>query len=215
MADLPLSTTSYSILGYLAVRPWSAYELTKQMGRTFHHFWPRAESGIYREVKRLVEAGLATAELEQVGRRARTRYDITRRGRQRLEAWLAVPHSDGFLETEGLVRVLFADHGSKDSLRRTLTAMADDAHARGELMVQLLHQYAAGSGDFPQRAHINILIARFIVDFAVMVDEWAAWADVLVDTWPDVHERDPDEATLAAMRQAAEEGASRLARPPG
>ena len=37
-----LSTTSYSILGYLAIRPYTAYELTKQMGRTFHHFWPRA-----------------------------------------------------------------------------------------------------------------------------------------------------------------------------
>src|SRR3954452_11786482 len=104
-----LSTTSYSILGYLAIRPFTAYELTKQMGRTFHHFWPRAESGIYREVKRLVTAGLATAEDEQVGRRPRTRYDITEAGRQHLQEWLDEPRSNGFLEAEGLVRVLFSD----------------------------------------------------------------------------------------------------------
>lgn len=214
MADLALSTTSYSILGYLAVRPWSAYELAKQMGRTFHHFWPRAESGIYREVKRLVEGGLAAAEGEHVGRRARTRYDITPLGRQRLEAWLAEPRSDGFLEAEGLVRVLFADHGSKDSLQRTLTAMAEDAHTRGELMVQLLRLYATGKGDFPRRTHINLLIAQFIVDFAVMVDEWSIWASEQVETWPAVNERDPDGATLADVRKAAEEGARRLARVP-
>lgn len=214
MPDLPLSTTSYSILGYLAVRPWSAYELAKQMGRTFHHFWPRAESGIYREVKRLVEAGLATAATEQVGRRARTRYDITPLGRQRLEAWLAEPHSDGFLETEGLVRVLFANHGSKESLQQTLTVMADDARTRGELMVAFLRLYEAGAGDFPRRAHINLLIASFIIDFAVMVDDWSTWAAELVDSWPDVHERDADKATLTAIREVVERAAERLEREP-
>jgi DNA-binding PadR family transcriptional regulator len=212
VAALTLSTTSYSILGYLAVRPWSAYELTKQMGRTFHHFWPRAESGIYREVKRLVDAGLAAAESESTGRRIRTRYEITPLGQQRLGTWLAEPRSAGFLEAEGLVRVLFADHGTKETLQRTLTAMADDAHGRGELLVQLVRDYAAGKGDFPRRSHINLLIAQFIIDFAVMVEEWAAWASEEVDSWPDVHERDPDKATLVSLREAAEGGARRLAR---
>ena len=40
-------------------------------------------------MQRLVEAGLAAAEGSMVGRRARTRYDITPLGRQRLAAWLA------------------------------------------------------------------------------------------------------------------------------
>lgn len=212
--DPPLSTTSYSILGYLAVRPWTAYELTKQMGRTFHHFWPRAESGIYREVKRLVDAGLATAEVEQVGGRKRTRHDITPRGRELLAAWLAEPHSDGFLESEGLVRVLFADHGTKESLRQTIGVMAEDARERGELMIRLLRRYEIGEGDFPRRAHINLLIARFLVDFAVMVDEWSTWAAETVDAWPDVHEREPDDATVDAIRAYAEQVTRRLPPPP-
>lgn len=211
METTPLSTTSYSILGYLAVRPWSAYELTKQMGRTFHHFWPRAESGIYREVKRLVAAGLATAEDEQVGRRARTRYDITPLGRRRIMEWLAEPHSDGFLETEGLVRVLFSDHGSTASLQATLEAMADDARARGHHMIESLRLYEAGAGDFPRRSHINLLIGGFMLDFYVMVDQWAAWAAEIVDTWPDVQERDPDEATLTAFHDVIDDARRALA----
>ena len=199
--ELSLSTTSYSILGYLAVRPWSAYELTKQMGRTFHHFWPRAESGIYREVKRLVTAGLATAEDEKVGRRSRTRYEITAAGRHQLREWLDQPRSNGFLEAEGLVRVLFSDQASRETLQRTLTAMANDARARGQLMIELLERYQVGEGDFPRRTHINLLMAGFVIDFALMVDSWQTWATQLVDTWPDVQEREPDAITLAAMRE--------------
>jgi PadR family transcriptional regulator AphA len=201
VAEPNLSTTSYSILGYLAVRPWTGYELAKQMGRTFHHFWPRAESGIYREVKRLVEAGWASASDEQVGRRSRTRYEITPDGARRLGEWLARPHSDGFLETEGLVRVLFSDHGTKEDLQRTLAVMSEDARARGHAMYDLTRAYAAGGGDFPQRAHINLLIAGFLVGFAEMVDGWSRWASDVVETWPDVAEREPDTATLDELRR--------------
>src|SRR6266545_3467936 len=41
-----LSTTSYAVLGMLAVRPWSAYELTKQMRRSLAYCWPKAERGL-------------------------------------------------------------------------------------------------------------------------------------------------------------------------
>ena len=31
MSTPPLTTTSYVVLGLLAIRPWSSYELTQQM----------------------------------------------------------------------------------------------------------------------------------------------------------------------------------------
>ena len=195
------STTSFAILGYLAIRPWSGSELATQLGRTFHHFWPRAESGIYREMKRLVATGLADATEEHVGRRARTRYVITPAGRAALTAWLADPRSDGFLESEGLVRLLFADHGTKDELTALVATMVADAEARAEQTAGLLRDYLAGRGPFPRRSHINILIAKFLIDFGAMVQDWAAWSQAFVDTWPDVAERDPDTATLDRYRE--------------
>ena len=54
-----LTTTSYAILGLLAVRPWSTYELTRQMDRSLGRFWPRAESKLYEEPKKLAAQGLA------------------------------------------------------------------------------------------------------------------------------------------------------------
>src|SRR5688572_19509064 len=80
MPDPRLSPTSYAILGLLAIKPWSTYEITKQMRRALLHVWPRAESNLYKEPQRLVEAGLATAERRLVGRRERTEYAITSAG---------------------------------------------------------------------------------------------------------------------------------------
>ncbi len=54
----PLTSTSYAILGLLSLRPWTTYELAQQMQRALGQFWPRAESKLYEEPKKLVEHGL-------------------------------------------------------------------------------------------------------------------------------------------------------------
>jgi DNA-binding PadR family transcriptional regulator len=92
------------------------------------YFWPRAESRIYHEAKRLVEAGLATASEGYVGRRRRTTYSITDAGREELEAWLTSPAGKWFsLETEGLLRLFLADLGSKVDIVAALEGMRDEA----------------------------------------------------------------------------------------
>jgi DNA-binding PadR family transcriptional regulator len=86
--DKPKSTTSYALLGLLALRPWTTYELAKQAQRSLGWFWPRAERKLYDEPKRLVAAGLATATREMTGARPRTIYVATARGRKALRRWL-------------------------------------------------------------------------------------------------------------------------------
>ena len=66
-------------------------------------------------------------------------------------------------------------------------------------MAEFVASYVAGEGDFPRRSHINLLIAGFLIEFALMVDGWSTWASAIVETWPDVIERDPDPATLEAL----------------
>ena len=78
---------SFAILGLLAIRPWSTYELTKLLGRSVQYVMPRTEANRYQEPKRLVAAGLATAGDESVGQRPRTVYSITPAGRARGRGW--------------------------------------------------------------------------------------------------------------------------------
>ena len=79
-----LTTTTYAILGQLAWGEATTYELVKAMGRNLRFVWPRAESRIYAEAKRLVDAGLVSARKERTGRRPRTVYAITDEGRAAL-----------------------------------------------------------------------------------------------------------------------------------
>ena len=79
-----LTTTSYAILGLLAIQPWTTYELAVQMERTLNRIWPRARSRLYEEPKKLVQHGLATARKDKVGKRPRTIYTITPQGRTAL-----------------------------------------------------------------------------------------------------------------------------------
>ena len=77
-----LNTTSFAMLGMLAIRPWSTYELAKHMDHSLRRLWPRARSHLFNEPKKLVAHGLAVASEEMVGRRPRTIYTITPAGRR-------------------------------------------------------------------------------------------------------------------------------------
>src|SRR3954454_17849169 len=93
--SMGLSATSAALLGQLAWREQSTYELVKAMGGNVRFFWPRAESHVYREVKRLTAEGLATASRGATGRRPRTTYRITQEGRAALADWLGQPPGGG------------------------------------------------------------------------------------------------------------------------
>src|SRR4029450_9725881 len=97
-----LTTTSYAVLSILALRDHSTYDLTRQMRISLHYMWPRAESNVYAEPKRLVAAGLAKSREEWTGSRRRTIYSITQAGVTALADWLASPSSRRPYETTGL-----------------------------------------------------------------------------------------------------------------
>src|ERR687884_316592 len=112
------TTTSYALLGLLALRSWSAYELAGQMQRAIHLCWPRSERLAYAEPKRLVVMGLARQRSERVGQRRRTVYEITPAGRRALRAWLATTPAPPQLEFETMLRLIHGDHGTTDDLLR-------------------------------------------------------------------------------------------------
>lgn len=194
-----LTTTSFAILGMLAIQPWSTYALTRQMGRSLRHVWPRAESNVYAEPKRLVAAGLATATIEQTGKRERTVYAITPEGHAALRHWLEQGSSAPRFESEALLKVLFATEGTREDLRRNLQAVGDEARETLALCDVLAADYLHGTSPFQERAHLNVLIFRWIRDHAAMQAEWAAWALAQVATWPDAGAPDP-QATLDLFR---------------
>ena len=196
-----LTPTSYAVLGLLAVRPWSSYELTGQMSRALRWFWPRAESNLYQEPKKLVAHGLARATPDAVGRRPRTVYRITPGGRRALGRWLDQPGAGPVLEWEQLLKVFFAEHGTKAAALanlRAASAWGDDIEA---LSVALAREYLAG-GPFPDRMPQLILTGQFLTEFGDLVSRWAKWAEAVVETWPEeMTAMQPQLETLHAIAQ--------------
>jgi DNA-binding PadR family transcriptional regulator len=198
-ASRGLTTTSYAVLGLLAVRPWSTYELTQQMDRSLGRLWPRAQSKLYEEPKKLVAHGLARAREETVGRRRRTVYAITAKGRRALAAWIDEPGEGPVLEFEQLLKVSFAEHGTKAGALANIAAARAWAVERNQGNLEAGRAYRSGEGPFQHRAAQNMLAGRFLTDLYRMVAEWADWAEALVAEWPD----DPADAVLdqAAMEE--------------
>ncbi|MGZ4559270.1 MAG: PadR family transcriptional regulator [Mycobacteriaceae bacterium] len=210
MSTSSLTTTSYALLGLLAIRRWSSYELTQQMDRSLGRVWPRATSKLYEEPKKLVAHGLARSSTEQVGRRKRTLYSITEEGRQALATWLQYPGEGPVLEFEQLLKVFFAENGTRADALATLAAAQEWARARCEESWAVGRQYLDGHGPFPERLAELQLTSRFITDFYRLVGEWARWAADIVNIWPDdlrQARHDPAVATETVRRAAV--GANR------
>lgn len=200
-----LTTTSYAILSLLAVRSWSTYELAQQMSRSLGRIWPRAESKIYEEPKKLVEHGLARAKKEKVGDRPRTVYSITPAGRRALSSWMSAPAAGPVLEWEQLVKVVFAENGTKaDTLARLSEARAW-AVEQNEESLATARAYAAGEAEFQERVAINLLGGGFLTEYYRLVAEWADWATGIVEQWPD--EPGQAEPDRDALRRIAQRGA--------
>jgi DNA-binding PadR family transcriptional regulator len=178
-----LTTTSYAVLAILALRDHSTYELTKQMRLSMHYIWPRAESNVYAEPKRLVAAGLAASRKESTGRRRRTIYSITAAGRAALREWLASPSSRQRYESEAVLKVLFAEHGTLEDLKASIRALREDAASGIEHWQRIADAYDAGEGQYPERFAVSALVARLLGEQQAATVRWAEWAERVVSRW--------------------------------
>ena len=199
-----LTTTSYAILGLLAVKPWTTHELVQQVDRSLRRIWPRAASKLYEEPKKLVAHGYARASDDSVGRRPRTRYTITAKGRRALAAWLAQPGDGPALECEQLVKIHFADSGTKADVLANLGAARAWVLEQNEENLATARAYLERTSAFPERAALNQLSGMFLTEYYAMVARWVHWATETAQRWP-------DDVTQAPFDSVAAEEGVRLA----
>lgn len=181
-----LTTTSYAVLVQVAVRPWSTYELAQQRVRYFRYVWPRAESAIYREAKRLAEMGLIEGRKEYTGKRARTVYSITDAGRHALREWLSTPVAPFSMDFEAMLRVFVAPLGTKGELIDTLEQVRSDAREMLQFAGEVKQEFADGINVTQDQAHIRALAVDFFVSLLNTVYDWAERTLSEVGGWDDL-----------------------------
>ena len=201
------SPATFGLLGLLAVRSWTGYELTQQVRRSLRFVWRSSEGHLYREQKRLVDLGWATVENEAAGRRTRNRYTITDAGRRALEDWLVTEPEEPHFQIEGVLRTFLGDQSSPHQLASTMEATARTARSMlGELhgfvdeyldeggpMWMLDHGASGPDGDriefhgrpmYPERLHVVALTIDITTQLLETIDSFFTDAADEVATWP-------------------------------
>jgi PadR family transcriptional regulator AphA len=194
------ATTANAILGLLALRPaWSTWDLTTQLRRNMRFFWPRAESRIFAEARRLEASGLAHTAISFVGRRARTTYSITATGQSELRRWLATPPRATSLECESLLRILLADLAGPEQVRLALDQVRADAQAILDVGRVVGPEYLSGRAPFQDQVHVRGHVLDFLTHHALMLLDWADRTESAVQRWPAISPSERDSAALSLI----------------
>jgi DNA-binding PadR family transcriptional regulator len=195
-----LTTTSYAVLAQVSVHPWSTYELAQQRVRYFRYVWPRAESAIYREVKRLSSMGLLEGKKEHVGKRARTVYSITNEGREALREWLATPVSPFAMDFEALIRLFVAPLGTKEQIITTLEQVRGDAREMLRFGGQVKQEFLEGRAVTQDQVYIRALAVDFFISLLNTVEAWAERTLAEIHSWDDLSANGKNERALDKIR---------------
>lgn len=198
-----MTTSTYAVLALLDLRPWTAYELTQQAQRSLRYAWPKSERLLYSEPKKLVALGYATTRTEETGRRRSNVYEITDEGRRALAEWSSTRTQPPRFEIEALLRLLFADHGTIEDVRRALGELEADIGEHHEAIVELMASYLDGGHPFPERTHLSVLFATLQIEMFKTIERWIEFANDEIDQWPATRGLGMTERTEALTRLLA------------
>src|ERR671937_629073 len=104
-----LSKTALVILGLLALRPRSGYEIKTAVDGSTRFFWAASYGQIYPELRRLERAGLIEGTASATGARKKKDYRLTEAGSAELVKWLGNVPQMPELRDESLLKLFFSD----------------------------------------------------------------------------------------------------------
>jgi DNA-binding PadR family transcriptional regulator len=126
--ELALNPTAASLLGFLHMGPLTGWDLDAWVRESIGNFWNVTRSQVYRELRSLAERGLV--EAGDPGRRDRTPYTITERGKEAFSEWIAGDPGPDLIRSRLLLTVFFGNHLERPRLFEMLAAKRTEHEAR-------------------------------------------------------------------------------------
>jgi PadR family transcriptional regulator, regulatory protein AphA len=153
--------TDYVILGLLAERPLSGYQIKKIVDIRFKFFWSESFGQIFPALKALAAKGLIeeTPALRTDARAQKT-YRILPAGRLALSNWLVQPVEKESLRLEILLKTYFSNYAEPEAMLNHLNAF-ERSHQEQLRLLGLFQQELEGLIDEDEN-HREILR---VVDF--------------------------------------------------
>jgi DNA-binding PadR family transcriptional regulator len=160
------TAVTWAVLGLIASKPRSGYDIKRLVDRSIRHFWAASYGQIYPELKRLEEAGWIAGDDASNGGRARRLYRITDAGREALNGWFVGIDTRIELRDESLLRLFFADNLPRDHALGLLAARREGYRQ----MLEYLRGLDDGSG-VPDPPFVD-LVYRWGLDYCEWGIEW-------------------------------------------
>jgi PadR family transcriptional regulator AphA len=172
---MQLNATGKVILGMLAARPRSGYEIKQLVDSTARFFWAASYGQIYPELKKLEKEGLITGDDSSQGGRQRTTFSITAEGRRAARSWISSPQEVLESRDEGLLKLFFA--GSIDEARTPEIARQRAQASRtkaAQLRVIADEVEAAGQPEGPEVKPDagSLMVLRYGIEASEWMAEW-------------------------------------------
>ncbi|MFE0679690.1 PadR family transcriptional regulator [Streptomyces sp. NPDC058961] len=161
----------HAVLGLLADRPASGYDLMKRFETSLAHVWSATQSQVYGELGKLADGGLVEVSAE--GPRGRKEYEITPAGRAELHHWLTEVEPTRARRSDSLLRVFFLGELTRLEAR---TYLLGEAERAAQQLAGLKEAEAAIDwGGDPLSVH-GRLAMEYGKRLSEMHEEWARWA---------------------------------------
>jgi PadR family transcriptional regulator AphA len=173
---MELSATGKVILGMLAARPRSGYEIKQLVDSSARFFWAASYGQIYPELKKLEKAGLIAGDDSSTGARKTTTFRITAEGKRAAREWIRKPPEVLETRDEGLLKLFFA--GSIDP-RRSAEIARERAAISREKAAQLrriaeevdeVGRPTEGPAAQPDPGSLTVL--RFGIEMSELAAQW-------------------------------------------
>jgi len=155
------SSSTQALLGLLTIAPMSGYDLGRLVRASIGHIWSESYGQIYPSLKRLAAAGLVDCKTEKhKGRPDRHIYTITKKGREQLQKWLALPPQPEVPRNEMLLKLFFGAQVPAQILIRNVDSMVETHRALLEKFAHAEHQEIDKNPQYPDAPYWK-MAARF------------------------------------------------------
>ncbi len=161
----------YALIGLLAWRPSSGYELTKRFAVSIAHAWPVSHSQIYPELARLVSEGLI--EQTEEGPRGRKTYAATPAGVAALREWMQSTEPAYDRRSEADLREFFLWVIPPADALAYLERSAN-VYRRRLAELENIARTVDWTSDVPNRA-MRLTLEKGMRNYRMLI-EWADWA---------------------------------------
>ncbi|WP_344028976.1 PadR family transcriptional regulator [Streptomyces luteireticuli] len=160
----------HAMLGLLADRPASGYDLMRTFETSLANVWPATQSQVYGELAKLTKDGLLEAVSE--GPRGRKEYAITDGGLVELRRWL-LEDEPRRVRSDALLRVFFLNRLTPVEAVAYLHGEAERAARQHQGLTEVERKVEWDDGPLSVNGRLAL---EYGLRFTAMREEWARWA---------------------------------------